>query len=819
MEVRTPVTISALYVLDAALDEAAEAVEPFLTRIAGAIARDLHTTGGSTLKRLRGPWGGRAFRVRWNNLRASVSVVPAADGGRQVYVHQVGARDKIYDLPAFRERLDRFHRELWSERGGLRGSPEDAGYHQALARFSADEMVESREVVVETALSGDQVRLVSAMVPFPESWGVSDAIVVIGKGPPGSGKTVAAVDAARRAVETCQYAVLLLVPTARLRAQYEDALRSAGIPLSSRAGGWKGTFDGVHLGEVSEFFIRLAGIKTSPVERERLLDEWWGEVLEDSAVRAWATQNPVVRESRFARLLDAVLEDPSGLDVNEKDALDTHDAPLYGLVNDFRRHAKWMRMADSLRETRGLYLRSEVAALAGARLTETDLGSGSLLAIVDEAQDLVHAEWKAVVDWCVGRCRRGAGTRVALIGDENQRISPTSFSWAEVKRHCTAAFQRDTSLVDEWELPGSFRLSRKIAALANELFHDSITQDGKFRHVERAEPADLPDEGAVRVVVVPEAAAAVVQALRRFNEGHTGSDRLRVIADGLRLAGWVDVEESRVDVLPPRAIKGLEFASLVVVEPLGGRGAGLSYGEATVAYTSLTRAIENLVCVLTPAEWAVVRDRWAGQGVMVEELKELPQSVLRLEELFGRLAGESDALEQARVEEEKLADLLSRLPSSGSTTEAGRWLRDISLPAKRLIGLGRLEQLARDSGRRLHRTWLIGPARALIGETFDRGDWRAAAGLLVLLGELAAAIDVVERWAPAEDAQALHEAGRRALASGDAAQRIALTIRRTLAVRPEAETGSVLSVAVADIAHRLVRSSDLPSFGERDSDA
>src|SRR6266545_1867845 len=780
MEVRTPVTISALYVLDAALDEAAEAVEPFLTRIAGAIARDLHTTGGSTLKRLRGPWGGRAFRVRWNNLRASVSVVPAADGGRQVYVHQVGARDKIYDLPAFRERLDRFHRELWSERGGLRGSPEDAGYHQALARLSADEMVESREVVVETALSGDQVRLVSAMVPFPESWGVSDAIVVIGKGPPGSGKTVAAVDAARRAVETCQYAVLLLVPTARLRAQYEDASRSAGIPLSSPAGGWKGTFDGVHLGEVSEFFIRLAGIKTSPVERERLLDEWWGEVLEDSAVRAWATQNPVVRESRFARLLDAVLEDPSGLDVNEKDALDTHDAPLYGLVNDFRRHAKWMQMADSLRETRGLYLRSEVAALAGARLTETDLGSGSLLAIVDEAQDLVHAEWKAVVDWCVGRCRRGAGTRVALIGDENQRISPTSFSWAEVKRHCTAAFQRDTSLVDEWELPGSFRLSRKIAALANELFHDSITQDGKFRHVERAEPADLPDEGAVRVVVVPEAAAAVVQALRRFNEGHAGSDRLRVIADGLRLAGWVDAEESRVDVLPPRAI-------------------------------------ENLVCVLTPAEWAVVRDRWAGQGVMVEEMKELPQSVLRLEELFGRLAGESDALEQARVEEEKLVDLLSRLPSSGSTTEAGRWLRDISLPAKRLIGLGRLEQLARDSGRRLHRTWLIGPARALIGETFDRGDWRAAAGLLVLLGELAAAIDVVERRAPAEDAQALREAGRRALASGDAAQRIALTIRRTLAVRPEAETGSVLSVAVADIAHRLVRSSDLPSFSQGNS--
>src|SRR5688572_29432100 len=113
-------TISGLFVLDAALAEAGDAVEPFLARISAGIARDPHTTGGSTVKRLRGPWGGRALRVRWKHLRASVSVVPAGDGSRQVYVHQFGSRDKIYELPAFRERLDRFHGELWVEGHGLR---------------------------------------------------------------------------------------------------------------------------------------------------------------------------------------------------------------------------------------------------------------------------------------------------------------------------------------------------------------------------------------------------------------------------------------------------------------------------------------------------------------------------------------------------------------------------------------------------------------------------------------------------------------------------------------------------------------------------
>src|SRR5439155_20329555 len=112
--------------------------------------------------------------------------------------------------------------------------------------------------------------------------------------------------------------------------------------------------------------------------------------------------------------------------------------------------------------------------------------------------------------------------------------------------------------------------------------------------------------------------------------------------------------------------------SLIVVEPLGGRGAHLSYGEATVAYTSLTRAIEDLLCVHTPAEWSVVRGRWAGLWVSVEELDGAPATVVRLEELFRGLAGATDAAEHALVEEEKPAGLLDRLHASGSTWKAVR---------------------------------------------------------------------------------------------------------------------------------------------------
>src|SRR5207247_9141284 len=156
--------------------------------------------------------------------------------------------------------------------------------------------------------------------------------------------------------------------------------------------------------------------------------------------------------------------------------------------------------------------------------------------------------------------------------------------------------------------------------------------------------------------------------------------------------------------------------------------------------------------------------------------------------------------------------LLDRLPSSGSTFEAGRWLRDVGLPAKRLVGLGRLEQLARDYAGRRHRNWRVGPVRGLIAEVFDRGDWQEAVGMLILLREHAAAVDGVERRAPEDDAQGVAEACGRVLSFAGATQRTVMALRRTLGVRPEADSASLLRVGVAVLAHQLVQSAELPAF-------
>ncbi len=84
--------------------------------------------------------------------------------------------------------------------------------------------------------------------------------------------------------------------------------------------------------------------------------------------------------------------------------------------------------------------------------------------------------------------------------------------------------------------------------------------------------------------------------------------------------------------------------------------------------------------------------------------------------------------------------------------------------------------------------------------------------MLILLGEHAAAVDVVERRAPAVDAQGLAEACGRVLSFAGATQRTVMALRRTLGVRPEADSASLLRVGVAMLAHQLVQSAELPAL-------
>ena len=227
-----------LWVHNDALDRVGRDEEILWSRVIQGLRTGLASTGGSRLKRLRGPWHGRAFRGRWRHLRAPFSWVSDAAGVNHVVVHAVEPRDSVYENPEFHNRLDEFHDSLWSyPLQGFIHPLGGAGYVDVtqLVDDLKDEPGPEDAFAIGPLLGPEQRAALRCMVPFPEIFGRSDASVVLAHGPPGSGKTVLAIEAAKEAFETFGHSVIVLVPNERLRAAYQSALTEEGITF----GDWK----------------------------------------------------------------------------------------------------------------------------------------------------------------------------------------------------------------------------------------------------------------------------------------------------------------------------------------------------------------------------------------------------------------------------------------------------------------------------------------------------------------------------------------------------------------------------------------------------
>ncbi len=824
-----------IHVLDKAWEEIPEERRGvFLGRIVDGFARELARTAGSRVKRLRGPYDGLAYRVRWGELRAPVSFLPDWKGRPHLFVHQCAGRDEIYDSEQFRVRLDRFHKELWDNAAGrFRVDPGRAGY-----RVVEDVVaLEGDELRVELLPSEAQMALLREMLPFPGFGEAGHAAVVLGHGPPGSGKTVLVQEAARVAAEgdssePSPYQVLILVPSARLVQRYGAELTALGVGFGGMEQALAGKPEPVTLAQSERFFAAFAGVTGSPSERQEKLVAWWGDLLQRPMLRPWLLEHPVVQSTRFLDLVDAALEDPGALlEEDRKDALDAQDRPLYALVRQFQSRPKWMELARKQRAKAGLALRSELAPRALAALTAAggDPWNGRLLVLVDEAQDLVPGEWGAAIEWVVGTTeRRNGGTmaRLALFGDENQRISPTAFSWNDVRARCEA-LGLDRRLVASVELPGSFRLTRRVAEIAGELFHAEICERGKLREVARADPERLAPGGEVEVVVMREPGIMTLGGIAALVEVRSPGSSLMVLVheEDLLPAGQTVKErdikvtsaepepgeqpdaDDWLDLVEPRQVKGLEFARLAVVAPFHRKGERLSYDGATVAYTALTRATDRLLVALSPEEWGLVEGRWRALGVEPVFLQNNAEDRRRLAELLAGVMGEVDLEERVAVQLARIREELARMPvGGGSKTEGTGRLRRIAAPAAGLLQLGRAVELDQEFGGVLARyPWLRLAAEGLIAKGTEEPG--TAVALLILLGEYGRAFRVANRYGGVMGD--LRQIERLVCAAGVWEQAIALG-SEMLHARPEVPSGLVLAYLLAYVSFHKAMGHPLP---------
>lgn len=727
--------------------------ETLLRALLHSVRAGLLETSGSRLRRLRGPWGGRAFRARWGHLRLPFSWVTDANGVEHICVHLVGPRNDIYAGQDFVTRLERFHRELWPNgRSQWLIRPDAAGYLDASALVGAREEEDPGQngLELEPVLSDGQRAALRCMLPFPASFGSSDASVILAHGPPGSGKTVLAAEAAREAVEAHGQAVLVIVPSKRLFQVYLAELVRLGVkPLT-----WE-EFEGrpengVCVVEMSSLVQAMRGSNTTEREREINVDSWWRACLSAPALRQLTQQHGAILTRRFGKLIDALLADSTLEDLvaNPKDALDTQDETLYKLIATLRARRQWMGVQAGRRREAAALLRCEVAEEAKAKVLERGWGNGPMLIIADEAQDLIPSEWRLLVDWCAARHGRttdgakaaGAPTRLVLLGDENQRVNPTSFSWAEVKRYVGKRFNDPERGVSEARLNGSFRLPARIAAVANALFDDKVADLGRARDVKRAELSLLSPGGEVHVRVIEQAAAILEDILLGLPRQESEDRRLRVIAPG-----WISippevVSRANVDLLEPRVAKGLEFRSVVLALPFQGASSRIDFATLTEAYTSLTRAFERVMVLLTRAEWSLVRQQWLPLVSDAVEL-EAGHEVAMLQEELLRYIDMVSAEDRGQLYVRQLRDLLDRSSASEPPAVAERLVDDIVALCHKIFEAGLLGEAGEFAGA-LERLGSAADLRLdqLTSEALERGEHLRASAALLLRGEIAGAI-------------------------------------------------------------------------------
>jgi hypothetical protein len=566
------------------------AAEPRLVGpVIRALARILQT--GTVLhpkiKALKGPWPG-THRLRFaKKERALFSWEADADGQRVAWVHEIDWRAEVYERDAGLARAT-----AWADARDRRGL-NALGY---VRKEAGEGVVDEPEPDVLPALSHQQSRFIQSLLPLEQKTRSPLAFVRLGVGPPGSGKTVVAVDAAQAAQEL-DYDVLVLVPSPKLLRTYRDELGRVAVVEEGRfAEAPSDDQPRVWVERVGDFFDAVAG-SDAPGDAVRV---WWADALKLPAVQKWRKKHPCVEALRFVDLIDAVLFDERAGGVGGKDALAEQDTPLRAAIADL---SGGLRDAVvQLKQQRRVVLRWERARSAVDKLAAARPGR-SLLILVDEAQDLIPAQWQALASAAFRRLtERKDTTGLALLGDENQRVTPTAFAWNDVKAF-VAGLHPDLQGgigVEMTDLPGSFRIPRAVARVANPLVDGRM--DSGVRRASVVEPESLLEEGGVEIVEVSEIRSALLDAVGALvAEGLAPEARLLVITDkqgaGHPVLDTLDVVEA----------KGLEWDAIVVAGLFSTKA---DFNERARAYTRLTRARKRVVLLVSPNDGRQMEVYW-----------------------------------------------------------------------------------------------------------------------------------------------------------------------------------------------------------------
>ncbi len=275
-------------------------------------------------------------------------------------------------------------------------------------------------------------------------------------------------------------------------------------------------------------------------------------------------------------------------------------------------------------------------------LLQSDL---PVMLVIDEVQDYYWFQLKAIYSFLQ---KYTSSSLLVLLGDENQRVTLSGFTWAALANSFKSAY--NVELPKRLELTRNFRNTKAIAGVAKFILEDAfpigeVVCGGKHPQKLPAPETCFEEGFPPRLIEVDDRwLSEFIDRLKSIETStnsrfvllvHEVSESYRQLKQEFSLDS-----EQQVVVLNVRQAKGQEFDAVILLSPFLLRREKLALDDLFEWYTSITRARRYEAILVTPQEM-----QWLKAKTSFEKLEAVfsISSNPDLEEFVGevRLEGRS----------------------------------------------------------------------------------------------------------------------------------------------------------------------------------
>lgn len=418
------------------------------------------------------------------------------------------------------------------------------------------------------------------------------------QGAAGTGKTTVGLYLAAKAVEQGMYPIVIL-PNSNLVRFAKKSLLSLNQRLSIRSSAFENIKTDLTVIDWRNLRALLSdhhGQTLSILETHQIIDK----VIKPRAGHKYKN----IQGMNFSHLYYGFVCDGS-YGQSSKDAISSTYSPAIQVLKQCKEKISEQLAGHDLL---GQIHRIKADPLEGQNKFKNISQDKLLLFIIDEVQDYYWFELSTILEFSLSQNDQ---TPVLLLGDENQRVTASGFTWSALSRQVSQELGCEVKELDP--LKRNFRNTASIAKVAKyileEAFDLKTVTHGARKFPPTSDPEDCYEEGSIPklVVIDDDWLRNLVDFLGAQNGKDDDHSKYVFIIrqediDNASIHQYVESVDDRIAAYTIKEAKGQEFDAAIILYPFKLERKQLSIDDLYDWYTSFTRARRYMALLISQDE-------------------------------------------------------------------------------------------------------------------------------------------------------------------------------------------------------------------------